>query len=176
MKNSTKAQNKLTKQEKEKMSNRTVLISSFAILYGILLLFFKKMCSYSGTVLGAVTFMEYLMWISLAGAMLCAAWSAYKEKKGYYIYSGMFLFVFLSILLILRIETLMDDQAYIINFGALVMAVIMSQIYYALRVHCKFTGWYKIVFLAVVCLALMVMTIAALEPKFWDFLRSIVRG
>ena len=107
--------NGLTKQDKEKLSNRIVLLSSFIILYALLLMFFRRMCSFSSTVLGAITFMDFLKWISLVGAMVCAAWSAYKDRKGYYLYSGMFLFVFLSMQIIR--SPLQDNRAYSISFA-----------------------------------------------------------
>ena len=47
--------NGLTKQDKEKLSNRIVLLSSFIILYALLLMFFRRMCSFSSTVLGAIS-------------------------------------------------------------------------------------------------------------------------
>ena len=155
MKKNHNIQNKLNKQEKEKLSNRIVLLSSFTILYGMLLLFFERMCSYSATVLGALTFMEYLMWGSLLGAMGCAAWSAYKEKKGYYLYSGMLL-------------------AYLLCYMALAAAFIMAQVYNVLKASGKFAGKFKISFLIVIFLILLLLVVAVVEPGFWTALKSMV--
>ena len=174
MKKNHNIQNKLNKQEKEKLSNRIVLLSSFTILYGMLLLFFERMCSYSATVLGALTFMEYLMWGSLLGAMGCAAWSAYKEKKGYYLYSGMLLFVFLSMLVVLKINSLPDNRAYLLCYMALAAAFIMAQVYNVLKASGKFAGKFKISFLIVIFLILLLLVVAVVEPGFWTALKSMV--
>jgi len=173
MKSNQTSQDKISKHEKERLGNKVVLVSSCAILYGMLLLFFRRMCFYSGTILGALTFMEFLMWGSLGAAMLCAAWSAYKEKKGHYLYCGMFLFVFLSLLLILKLNTISDANAYLLCFAALAVAAIMPHIYYALKSSNKFSGWIKIAFLAVIFIAVLLLVIAAVEPKVWVFLGKL---
>ena len=77
--------NQIGKQEREQLGNRIVLISSVTFLYGLLLLFIQKMAESSMTVNGALAFIQILRWVSLAGAMLCAAWSAYKEKRAFFI-------------------------------------------------------------------------------------------
>ena len=76
--------NRLTKQEKESLDNRIVFSSVALILYALLLAFVQRMSSSPVTVNGALAFVEILRWIALAGAMGCAAWSAYKEKKGFF--------------------------------------------------------------------------------------------
>ena len=136
----------------------------------MLLMFFRKMCSFSATVYGAVTFMEYLMWASLIAAMACAAWSAYKEKKRYFIYSGMCLFIFLSMLIILRIPSLPDNRAYAICYIALIIAFILAQVYSTLKIRKKFEGRWKIAFISVIFVSAIILTIAAMEPRFWEFI------
>ncbi len=174
MKNNTKSQVKLTKQEKEHLSNKTVLLSSFALLYGLLLLFFQKMCYNTETVIGALEFMGYLKWGALIVAMGCAAWGAYREKKDYYIYCAMSFLVFVSLYSILDMGQ--ADHAYIINFIALAIAFVLVQVYYTLRANNKFTGQFKIAFLAVTFLSALFLIVALLEPEFWNFLRSIIKG
>ena len=93
--------------QQEKINNRIVLLSSFIILYGMLLLLFRRMTYSDTTILGALTFMNFLKWASLAAAMVCAAWSAYKDRKGYYLYSGMCLYIFLSLqIIVMNVEIL----------------------------------------------------------------------
>ncbi len=160
--------NDFTKQDKEKLSNRIVLLSSFIILYALLLMFFRRMCSFSSTVLGAITFMDFLKWISLAGAMVCAAWSAYKDRKGYYLYSGMFLFVFLSMQIIR--SPLQDNRAYMIAYLGLLIAFVLTQVYYALKIRRKYEGGWKIAFLSVTFVSIAILVVAAAEPRFWEIL------
>jgi len=174
MKINKKTQNKLTKQEKESLSNKVVLLSSFAILYAMLLLFFQKMTHNVETVNGALEFMGYLKWGALVVAMACAAWSAYKEKKGYYLYSAMSLVVFMSLYSILDMAR--ADHAYKLNFIALAIAVVMIHIYYHLKANSKFAGWFKIVFLAITFLATLLLIVALLEPEFWIKVTSFIKG
>ena len=174
MKNRNNLQSKLTKQEKESLSNKTVLLSSFVILYGMLLLFFQKMSHNPETVIGALEVMGYLKWGAIVAAMGCAAWSAYKEKKDGYLYCAMSLFIFISLYSILDMGQ--ADHAYKINFTALAVAFVLAQVYYALRANNKFSGWFKIAFLAVTFLSILFLIVALLEPSFWDFLRSIIKG
>ena len=79
---------KLCKQDKELLDNRIVLISSITFLYAILLVFIQKMAESSLTVNGALAFIQIVRWVALAGALICAAWSAYREKRSFFIYCG----------------------------------------------------------------------------------------
>ena len=112
--------------------------------------------------------MDILKWTSLAGAMLCAAWSAYKDRKGYYIYTGMCLYVFLSMQIIR--SPLQDNRAYAISFAGLAIAFVLAQVYYALVSHRKFEGVWKIAFLVVSFISLALLTVAATEPLFWNII------
>ena len=154
--------------QQEKISNRIVLLSSFIILYALLLMFFRRMTSSTATVLGALTFMEFLKWASLVGAMLCAAWSAYKDRKGYYLYSGMCLYIFLSMQIIL--SPLADNRAYAICYAGLAVAFVLTQVYSILDSKKKFNGGWKIAFLAVLFSSITVLAVAAMEPRFWNLL------
>ena len=122
---------KLTKQDKEKLSNKTVFFTSCALLYALLLLFIEKMASSSITVEGAVALIQFLRWASLAGAMFCAAWSAYKEKKGFFLYCSMFLYVFVSTLVLHYVP---GDRAYLVNYIAMGVAFAAGEAYYYLKV------------------------------------------
>ena len=129
---------KLNKQEKEKLDSRIVFLSSIIILYGLLLLFIQRMSMFSMTVNGAIAFVEILRWASLAGAMACAAWSAYKEKKGFFLYCVVCIFVFLSTTVILFCTKRSSNVAYLLNYGALIAAFVMTQVYYVLKSSNKF--------------------------------------
>ena len=96
--------NKLTKQEKERLGNKMVFFSSVTLSYALLLLFIQKMASSSLTVNGAISLISLLRWASLCGAMGCAAWSAYKEKKGFFLYCAMCIFVFFSTTILLFVN------------------------------------------------------------------------
>lgn len=91
IKNEIKANQKLYA---ERMSDKAVLLSALTILYGILLLFLQNMGYSMATVSGAVTFVCILFWGSIAGAMLFAALSVYRERWGLLLYCGIFLYVF----------------------------------------------------------------------------------
>lgn len=124
---------KISKQEKENLSSKIVLISSLIILYAILLIFVQQMMQSSITVNGAVAFIEIIRWFSLGGAMLCAAWSAYKENKGFFIYCAICVFIFLSTTVILYCGK--HNHAFLINFFSLAVIFIITNIYYALKIH-----------------------------------------
>lgn len=156
--------------QQEKISNRIVLLSSFIILYALLLMFFRRMTSSTATVLGAITFMEFLKWVSLAGAMLCAAWSAYKDRKGYYLYSGMCLYVFLSMQIILSNPLNDTRKCYAVCYAGLAAAFVLTQAYSILSSKRKFAGKWKIAFLAVLFSSIAVLAVATMEPKFWSLL------
>lgn len=156
--------NKLTKQEKEKLGNKMVFFSSVTISYALLLLFIQKMASSSLTVNGAVSLISLLRWSSLCGAMACAAWSAYKEKKGFFLYCAMCIFVFFSTTVLIFVS---DTRAYPINYLALMVAFVLAQIYYALKLRGKFEGPVKNAFIAVSFLAIAVLAIGCLPSQFW---------
>ncbi len=136
--------NKITKQEKERLGNKLVFFSSVTISYALLLLFIQKMASSDLTVSGALSLISLLRWTSLCGAMACAAWSAYKEKKGFFLYCAMCIFVFFSTTVLLFMDA---PKAFPINYIALAIAFVMAQIYYTLRIKGKFSGVVKKVFI-----------------------------
>ena len=156
--------NKLTKQEKEKLSNKTVFFSSVTISYAILLLFIQKMSMSSLTVNGAVSLISLLHWCSLCGAMGCAAWSAYKEKKGFFLYCAMCIFVFFSTTVLKNVS---DTRAYPINYIALAVAFVMAQVYYALKVRNKFTPAVRNIFFGVTVFTIAVLALGCLHTGFW---------
>lgn len=156
--------NKLTKQEKERLGNKTVFFSSVTISYALLLLFIQKMASSSMTVNGAVSLISLLRWSSLCGAMACAAWSAYKEKKGFFLYCAMCIFVFFSTTVLIFVS---DSRAYPINYIALAAAFVLAQVYYALKVRSRFERHVKNAFIAVSVLIIAVLAIGCIPPDIW---------
>ena len=156
--------NKLTKQEKERLGNKMVFFSSVTLSYALLLLFIQKMASSSMTVNGAISLISLLRWTSLCGAMGCAAWSAYKEKKGFFLYCAMCIFVFFSTTILLFVNA---SRSFPINYAALFAAFIMAQIYYTLRIKGKFGGAVKKVFVIISFVIVAVLGILALPTGLW---------
>ena len=160
---------KLTKQDKESLSNKTVFFSSVTISYALLLLFIQKMASSSLTISGAVALISLLRWSSLCGAMACAAWSAYKEKKDFFLYCAMCIFVFFSTTVLIFVN---DNRAYPINYIALAFAFVMAQIYYALKIRGKFE--FKIiknVFVGICIAFIAVLALGCFPFQFWNLVR-----
>lgn len=156
--------NKLTKQEKEFLGNKTVFFSSVTISYGLLLLFIQKMASSSMTVQGAIALINLLRWASLCGAMACAAWSAYKEKKGFFMYCAMCIYVFFSTTTLLFVPS---SRSYPINYCVLLFAFIMGQIYYALKVRGLFEkgSVAKGIFIAVCAVAIVMVALVCIASS-----------
>ncbi len=161
----------LTKQEKEKLDNRIVFTSSAVFLYAMLLSFVQGMSSSAVTVEGALAFREYLRWAALAGAMICAAWSAYKENKGFFLYCATCLFVFLSTTVLKFCTKRSADFAYFINYVALVVVFVLAQVYFALKVRGMFEKKaVKITFIAVCVAAIAAFAVIAIlniNPVFF---------
>ena len=164
--------NKLTKQEKERLSNKIVFFSSVTISYALLLLFIQKMSMSSLTVNGAVSLIDLLWWSSICGAMGCAAWSAYKEKKGFFLYCAMCIFVFLSTTVLKNVNA---SRSYPINYIALTAAFIMAQIYYMFKVRGSFQGRIKNIFIAVSILIVAVLALGCLPSELWFGITNKIR-
>lgn len=128
----------LSKQEKERLNNKVVFFSSVTILYALLLMFIQKMSADPMTVNGALAFIELLRWVSLVGAMCCAAWSAYKERKGFFIYCISCIMIFLSTTVIRYCTKYGSYKPFYINYLALGVIFVLSQMYYYLKLHNKF--------------------------------------
>lgn len=149
----------LRKQEREKLDNKIVFLSSIIIIYAILLLFIERMASSSMTVTGALAFIQILRWSALCGAMACAAWSAYKENFGFFIYCGICIYIFFSTTTLLYCGN--HGKAYLINYGALVIAFIFNQVYSVLKKRNKFENkTIKALFIAACILAILLVAAA----------------
>lgn len=122
--------NGLSKQEKESLDNKIVFTSSAVFLYGILLAFIQQMSQSPITVNGALAFIKILRWAALAGAMVCAAWSAYKEKKSVFIYCVTCLYIFISTTTLTLCTQYGSDRPYFINYAMLAVTFILLQLYY----------------------------------------------
>ncbi len=156
--------NKITKQEKERLGNKLVFFSSVTLSYALLLLFIQKMASSTMTVNGAISLISLLRWTSLCGAMACAAWSAYKEKKGFFLYCAMCIFVFFSTTVLLFVNA---SKSYPANYAALIAAFIMAQFYYTLRIKGKFEGAVKKVFVIISFIIIAALTVFCLPDSVW---------
>ena len=156
---------KLTKQDKEILDNRIVLITSVIFAYAILLLFVQRMALSTLTVNGAIAFLEILRWVSLGGAMACAAWSAYKEKRGFFIYCGICSFIFFSTTIVLYCNA--HGKAYYINYMMLFLSFVAAQVYYALKARNLFEKKAVRVGYLSVCLVLIAaVTVVCLVQRF----------
>ena len=145
--------NSLSKQEKESLDNRIVFTSSAIFLYAILLAFIQQMSQSPVTVNGALAFIKILRWVALAGAMVCAAWSAYKEKKSVFIYAATCLYVFISATTITYCTKRNSNFPYLLNYVMLAAVFILVQLYYFFKVRGMFNKkWFKIAFITVCAL------------------------
>ena len=88
-----KNKNSDTRAKNERLTDKAVLLSAMAILYGILLLFLQSMGYSSLTASGAVTFVLILFWGSIAGAMVFAALAVYRERRELMLYCGIFVYI-----------------------------------------------------------------------------------
>lgn len=121
----------LNKQEQERLSNKSVFFTACILLYAFLLLFIQKMRSNMATFEGAMGLIQIIRWISLVGAMACAAWSAYKERRGFLLYCGMCFYVFLSTL---TLQSIHPTVAFPLNYLLLGAAFVLGQAFYYLKV------------------------------------------
>ena len=146
--------NGLSKQEKESLDNKIVFASSAIFLYAMLLAFLQQMSLAPATVEGALAFIKILRWTALAGAMGCAAWSAYKEKKSVFLYCVTCLYIFVST----NTVTLCKDsvRAYLLNYAMLAVMFVLVQLFYFFKVKGLFNKKaVKIAFIAVCILAIL---------------------
>ena len=156
---------KLTKQERERLDNRIVFLSSVTILYAILLIFIQKMMSSSMTVNGAIAFIQILRWGSLGGAMLCAAWSAYKEKRDFFVYCGVCIFIFFSNTIILYCGHY--GKNFIINYISLFLIFCLIQAYYVLKARNMFVNKnVRVAFLSVCVVLAAAVAVVSIMQRF----------
>ncbi len=160
--------NKVTKQEKERLGNKLAFFTSATALYALLLLFIQEMASSTMTVNGAISLISLLRWASICGAMACAAWSAYKEKKGFFLYCAMCIFVFFSTTVLLFLDA---SKSYPINYIALAVAFVMSIFYYNFKIKGTFNGTIKKVFVTIAfieCAIIVAASIYFIPEVIWN--------
>ncbi|MGN1098300.1 MAG: hypothetical protein ACI4SS_05335 [Clostridia bacterium] len=158
------------KREAERLSDRAVLLTALSILYAFLLLFLQKMSMSTSTVLGAQAFIRILFWGSIAGAMLCAAWGAYKENRDMLTYSGVFVYILWSMAVIQYCGTMGTGKAYTLVYASLITAFVLGQIYFALRSSGRLATKKARTIFAVISVALFVLfSVAALALRFRMF-------
>ncbi len=169
---------RLSKQQKESLDNKIVFVSVAIFLYAMLLIFVQKMATDPLTINGALAFIDILRWAALVGAMGCAAWSAYKEKKSFFIYCAMCLFIFLSTTVLKFCTQKGSASAYLIVYAALIALFVLVQVFYAFRVRGLFAKKsVKVIFIVVCALAaagLTAVSIVNINAVFLpDFLKVI---
>ena len=144
----------LTKQEKEHLDNKIVFVSSAIFLYAMLLAFVQQMSLSVHTVNGALAFIKLLKYVALVGAMGCAAWSAYREKKSFFVYCVMCIFIFFSTTVI-QVSTARISP-YVINYVLLAAMFVLTQVFYAIKIRSGFEKkGVKIAFI-IACAAILV--------------------
>ncbi len=151
---------KLTKQEQESLDNKIVFSSAAIFLYALLLAFVQKMSASSTTVNGAFAFIKIIWWAALAGAMICAWWAAYKEKRSFFYYCATCIFVFLSTTVLRYCTGRSSHVPYLINYVALIAMFVLVQAYYFLKVRGIFEKkLIRILFFAACGVAALVLTV-----------------
>ncbi len=145
----------------ERLSDRAVLISALAILYGILLLFLQNMGYSIATASGAVTFVSILFWASIVGAMLFAALSVYREQRGLLLYSGIFIYVLWTTAIIRFTGNW--AQAFAIVYVSLFSAFILFHVNIWLRTTGRFEKKsVRIIFKTVAVVILVLLTLCSI--------------
>ncbi len=172
--NINSAKNSRSRAEADRLSNRVVMLTAAAILYAMLLLFLQNMSKSSATVLGAQAFTQILFWGSIIGAMVCAALGAYKEKKSLFTYSGIFVYVLWSMIVIQYCGVMGSDKAYLLVYLSLAVVFVMTQVYSVLASRGKMDSKKAVVTFAAISIALFVLFCAAavaLRFSFFGLLR-----
>ncbi len=155
------------RQERERLSDAAVLVTSLAVLYAILLLFLQNMGMSGPTAMGALTFEKILFWGSIAGAIFFAVWAAYKERKGLMLYTGIFLFVLWTITIILYGGNVTPKFALV--YASILIAVVLFHIGIRLRAAEK----NMTVFIIVCAAALVLLSLVAVGLRLGYVYRLI---
>lgn len=163
--------NSEAKEKSEQLSNRSVMLTTMTVLYAMLLLFLQRMSKSSVTVLGAQAFIQILFWGSIVGAMVCAALGAYKEKKTLFTYSGMFVYILWSMIVIQYCGIMGADKAYALVYASIVVVFVMIQLYSFLAGKGSFENNKKtlVIFTTVSIVLFVVFCILAVALRFRFF-------
>ncbi len=176
-KNNSSKINKAERNETDRLSDKAVLLTALTILYAFLLLFLQWMSRDIITIPGAMAFTKILFWGSIIGAMACAAWGAYREKKAMFLYSGIFVYILWSMAVILRCGNMGADKAYALVYLSLIAAFILIQLYFGLRSSGKMQSKKsKIIFTVVSVLIFIAFTVAAaaLATELFGFRNAVI--
>ena len=161
-----KDENKISQRmNAERLSDKAVLLSALAILYGILLLFLQNMGYSIATVSGAVTFVCILFWGSIAGAMIFAALAVYRERRGLLLYCGIFVYVLWTTAVIRFTGNW--AHAFAIVYASLFAAFILIHVNIWLRTSGRYERKApRIVFYVITALIFLGLTLLALALRF----------
>lgn len=116
----------------DRRANQLVTLTSVTILYALLLLFLQRMSRSTETIQGAQAFIQILFWGSIVGAMVCAAWGAYKENKNLFTYCGVFVYILWSMTVVQYCGNMGSGKAYTLVYLSLLVIFILTQVYGAL--------------------------------------------
>lgn len=163
-----KEQRATRRREAERLSDKAVLITALAILYGVLLLFLQSMGKNPVNVNGALSFLQILRWVSIAGGIIFAALSVYKERRGLMLYCGMFVYIIWSVTVILN--TTAWDKSYAIVYVSLLLAIILTHVNIWLRTSGRFERTAPRVIFAAVSIAIFLLINLAYVELLTGFL------
>lgn len=162
------------RREKERLSERAVLITALAILYAVLLLFLQNMGRNSYTAQGAWTFEHILFWGSMIGAIFCAVWGAYKERRSMMLYSGIFLFVLWTMAIIIYGGN--NNHTFPLVYGAILIAVVMTHVGTRLRMpENGKKGWTAFLIVGAVLFVLISVFAVALRLGYVGVILNMIR-
>ena len=161
------------RREAERLSEKGVMITALAILYGVLLLFLQSMGK-SDLAAGATGFLSILRWVSIAGAIFFAAWSVYKERRGLMLYCGIFVYIIWSITIVLN--TTSWDKSFAIVYVSLFAAIVFTHVNIWLRSSGRFESKAFRVSFAVVSIAVfVVLNLLYIELRYGLFSKLLGR-
>ena len=160
-KRNVKDKNNDLRARNERLTDKAVLISALAILYGVLLLFLQSMGYSTATASGAVTFVLILFWGSIVGAMVFAALAVYRERRDFLLYTGIFVYV-LWTTAIIRF-TGYWSHAYALVYISLFAAFILVHVNIWLRKTDRLEKTLpKVIFVVISALILIVLTLCSI--------------
>ena len=161
MKKSNFKDNSQRRAETERLSNRVMTVTAGAILYALLMIFLQSMSRSSLTILGAQAFIQLLFWGSIVGAMVCAAVGAYKEKKSFFTYCGIFVYILWSMTVVQYCGTMGSNKAYALVYVSLLAIFVMSLVFSVLVGNGKFRNKQVMTVFTVIAIVLFVVFCAA---------------
>ncbi len=171
--NTDTPEKKALRDKNEQLSGKAVMLTALTVFYALLMLFLQNMSKSSQTVLGAQAFIQILFWGSIIGAMACAAWGAYKEKKSFFTYCGVFVYILWSMVVIQYCGIMGTDKAYMLVYISLAIIFVLIQVFSFLASRGSFKSRKVLAAFTVVSAVLfagLCLAAAALRFRFFGLL------